>query len=548
MKKRLFSMLVLLAAVVSGAWAQDTKHLITATHDEQTRSLEQPLPYATTIGEFYEAVTGKSFSDLINTMSALEMPLTGITSNNTSVVSIGDLNGASTPVTVKADGKATVGINFGGYAKAIFVNVVSPLYAYVKDGVKDADKWTVKVGEGQAQALPVGGLSEGDAVTLQYNGRLKVKSVKAVEKGGAQATPLTMEALTAGTIVVYNPQSGMQYTLNGGAKTAVTSDAINVAAGDKVAFYGNGTSISNYNSINLFDGTIITGGSATVKVYGNIMSLIDETGYATLTTLPNRKDQEAAVFGGLFFGNANLTDASGLLLPAIKLAGACYYGMFYGCTSLTAAPELPATTLAEDCYAGMFSGCTSLVTAPALPVTTLADHCYGSMFEGCKSLTTAPALPATELVESCYSGMFDGCTSLTTAPALLAETLAEDCYKEMFYGCTSLVTAPALPAETLASDCYHSMFSGCTSLTTAPELLATTLVKSCYSYMFKNCSNLASVTCLATDISATSCVENWLQNTGSAVQGTKTFYKAASMTGWGTNIPDGWTVEDAPNN
>ena len=57
----------------------------------------------------------------------------------------------------------------------------------MKNGVKDADKWTVKVGEGQAQALPIGGL-KGDGsetVTLQYNGRLKVKSVKAVKKAPA---------------------------------------------------------------------------------------------------------------------------------------------------------------------------------------------------------------------------------------------------------------------------------------------------------------------------------------------------------------------------
>ena len=51
------------------------KHLIKATHGKQTRSLEQPLPYATTVGELYEAVTGQSFSDLLSTMSALEMPL-----------------------------------------------------------------------------------------------------------------------------------------------------------------------------------------------------------------------------------------------------------------------------------------------------------------------------------------------------------------------------------------------------------------------------------------------------------------------------------------
>ena len=124
-RTRLLSLLALLMTVATGAWAQDAKHLITATYFEQTRSLEQPLPYATTIGEFYEAVTGQSFSYLISGMSALEMPLTGITSNNTDVVSIGELNGASTPVTVNADGKAAVAIRFGSYTQGIFVSVTA---------------------------------------------------------------------------------------------------------------------------------------------------------------------------------------------------------------------------------------------------------------------------------------------------------------------------------------------------------------------------------------------------------------------------------------
>ena len=186
-KNKLLLLLALLLTAATGAWAQDAKHLITATYREQTRSLEQPLPYATTIGALYEAVTGESFSDLISSMSSVGMPLTGITSRNTSIVSIGELNGASTPVTVIADGKATISINFGSYAHGIFVSVTSPLYAYMKDGVKDADKWTVKVGEGQAQALPIGGL-KGDGketVTLQYTGRLKVKGVKATSEAAA---------------------------------------------------------------------------------------------------------------------------------------------------------------------------------------------------------------------------------------------------------------------------------------------------------------------------------------------------------------------------
>ena len=61
----------------------------------------------------------------------------------------------------------------------------------MKDNVKDAGKWTVKVGDGQAQALPIGGL-KGDGsetVTLQYTGRLKVKGVKATSDAAEASVP-----------------------------------------------------------------------------------------------------------------------------------------------------------------------------------------------------------------------------------------------------------------------------------------------------------------------------------------------------------------------
>ena len=84
----------------------------------------------------------------------------------------------------------------------------------LKDGVKDADKWTVKVGDGQAQALPIGGL-KGDGsetVTLQYTGRLKVKGVKATSDAAPAATTLdnTTTAWTAGTYAV--PAGGLTYS------------------------------------------------------------------------------------------------------------------------------------------------------------------------------------------------------------------------------------------------------------------------------------------------------------------------------------------------
>ena len=146
------------------------------------------------------------------------------------------------------------------------------------------------------------------------------------------------------------------------------------------------------------------------------------------------------------------------------MANSCYEYMFYGCTSLTQAPELPAITLADYCYYSMFCDCTSLTQASALPATTLANNCYYYMFRGCTALTQVPELPATTLADYCYRGMFYNCTSLTKAPALPATTLANSCYMAMFYGCTSLAQIPALPATTLTSRCYYGMFHGCTNL------------------------------------------------------------------------------------
>ena len=234
---RLLTLLALLMTAATGAWAQDAKHLITATYDKQTRSLEQPLPYATTVGVLYEAVTGESFNDLISRMSTLEMTLTGIGSTNTSVVSIGELNGASTPVTVNADGKAAVALRFGSYAQGTFVSVTPPLYVTMKDGVKDADKWTVKVGEGQAQALPIGGL-KGDGsetVTLQYTGRLKVKGVKA-----------TSDEKPAAASLIVNPEVGQIIGSDGKNYDANATLPSGVTAVAMIAYVGSDTGVEGY--------------------------------------------------------------------------------------------------------------------------------------------------------------------------------------------------------------------------------------------------------------------------------------------------------------
>ena len=95
--------------------------------------------------------------------------------------------------------------------------------------------------------------------------------------------------------------------------------------------------------------------------------------------------------------------------------------MFYGCSSLTQAPELPATSLAINCYRSMFYGCSSLVQAPELLATTLANGCYQYMFNGCTKLKvnassgnkifTCPSTIPTNAVQSMFTntgGTFKG--------------------------------------------------------------------------------------------------------------------------------------------
>ena len=339
------------------------------------------------------------------------------------------------------------------------------------------------------------------------------------------STPLTLEAAVAGAVVTFrNYAAGpVIYRVNGGTEQTIASAATGTitlsAVGDKVQFYGDNAAYATGSGMGLDIWSDLSNiaCSADCYVYGNIMSLVNSAGFASETTLT-----DAYTFCQLFKGNAHIKNKTGydLLLLATTLASNCYQGMFWGCTSLTAAPALPATTLAEHCYDRMFSGCTSLTAAPALPATTLAEYCYDIMFSGCTSLTAAPALPATTMTEYCYYGMFKGCTSLTAAPELPATTLADYCYFEMFCGCTSLTSAPALPATTLAEKCYESMFQGCTSLN--------------------------SVTCLATNISASNCTKDWLNG----VAATGTFTRAAGVDWSGKTgadgIPSGWTVQTAP--
>jgi len=228
----------------------------------------------------------------------------------------------------------------------------------------------------QTPSISLTAIMDGDAYTCtKPNVRLwdgRFYDIAAKMTYDPTVTPLTMQATTTGTIVVNNQPSGMQYSVNGGMKTTMSAatTTINVNAGDKVQFYGNGTQITCYN------GTKIAGGTAEVKVYGNIMSLVDEMGFAW-----NKMLEYEHAFECLFQLNTNLTDASGLLLPATTLTNSCYKTMFYGCENLTAAPVLPAETLAQACYAEMFQNCYKLNSVTCLATNISATDCTSSWLE-----------------------------------------------------------------------------------------------------------------------------------------------------------------------
>ena len=241
-------------------------------------------------------------------------------------------------------------------------------------------------------------------------------------------TPLTIEALTDGYITVTNEHMKMKYSVNGGEKQFVytfSNHSLYVNKGDKVAFYGPDPN---------WDGTMI-GGQGSMKVYGNIMSLVNETDFASITTLT--KDRAFYKLFGVdsnsLIGNMMLTDASGLRLPATTLTERCYQGMFYKCVNLTAAPEkLPATKLANFCYLSMFEGCSKLTTTPKLPATTLANYCYNSMFYQCTSLTKAYVKAAYTNSNSECTNMFANCTNATGRTFYSADTGTADTWKTTF--------------------------------------------------------------------------------------------------------------------
>lgn len=117
-------------------------------------------------------------------------------------------------------------------------------------------------------------------------------------------------------------------------------------------------------------------GSTFYKAYGNLMSLIDSTGYTSATTI-----SEQYAFNR-FFAGTELDNAKHLVMPATTVPMHCYTSMFQGNTHLTSAPTLPAPTLTNSCYNEMFRDCTHLSYIRCLATDVSAYNCTYNWVNG----------------------------------------------------------------------------------------------------------------------------------------------------------------------
>ena len=248
--------------------------------------------------------------------------------------------------------------------------------------------------------------------------------------------PLTFNILSDGVVgFTFVPMGGMpdeptgktiEYKINDGEWTSLTAELVtgdtpydvnskfNVHEGDVVQFRGDNSTYSYFNSGDEFPCACSMFICDTdFNVEGNIMSLVDSTGFTTATTLT-----ENATFAAMFAFCTNLVSAENLVLPATELSYMCYammFGDFFGGgNKLKTAPALPATTLAKSCYYEMFIGCTSLAKAPELPATTLSEECYQEMFFGCVSLNYIKCLATDISAINCTANWLINVASIGT--------------------------------------------------------------------------------------------------------------------------------------
>lgn len=166
-------------------------------------------------------------------------------------------------------------------------------------------------------------------------------------------------------------------------------------------------------------------------ISGNIMSLVADAEHLS----------ESAFQGAFSKGSNNqvtyidINPDFPLILPVKTLANKCYMQMFRNCTSLQCAPQFRVEGTAYRCCYNMFRQCTNLtdISGIELPAMELSQDCYRELLRQCSNLKTSPVLPAKTLVQECYRQMFSA-SGITTIVCLATNISATNCLSEWVSG------------------------------------------------------------------------------------------------------------------
>ena len=368
MKKRFLSMLVLLAAVVTGAWAQ-TETLLTTITATGTEQASYSTANVATVSFSYLPDCYSVYSDswgwwgygFTATVTAAEgYTITKCVFYDNDGASATDSTDPFIVETEEQNKKPKVnGATFGAFTSAGIKKI--EVYGYATPaptgysitldegtGNKDSQNWEITPKSSE--------LSGGEAVTVKYNGSREVKSVTVVKKVAPAPDPVALSAVTADNIGSVVTSDGNVYP----AKTAVPAGKTAVGILGKVTSTGHGliialedaaqqdwNTINGWPSVNNYAGT-------TLKVLPDGARGTNLTSYAKLgdTTVSNWAVAQKSDYDAIFTNLGSKTgDSDGTTYDSNVNA---YITTGVGGTALSG--EYWSATMVDDNLAWNFTG------------------------------------------------------------------------------------------------------------------------------------------------------------------------------------------------
>lgn len=168
-----------------------------------------------------------------------------------------------------------------------------------------------------------------------------------------------------------NLGKNLEYSTDGVNWTTADSNApfsLNVPAGANVYMRGTNTSM-NGNMYPMFNMDV------DYTVGGNILSLLNKTNYATITTVPSSVSE--GTFKYTFYNQTHLKDLTNLNLGSLNtIYQNAFIAMFQGCTQIRVGLDLSGITSAafDLMCSSMYNGCSNLQIAYMCNTTNIDSN------------------------------------------------------------------------------------------------------------------------------------------------------------------------------